>query len=47
MPKYHETRCVCETQMLPIIDGQNQMDRCLDILSQEMLTYNMKAVMSM
>ena len=30
--KYRETRCVCETQMLPIIDGQNQKDRYLDIL---------------
>ena len=47
-----KTRCVCETQMHPIManskDGQGHKDKYLDtsrkILSQEMLTCNMKAL---
>ena len=45
-----KTRCVCETQMPPIMakDGQGHKDKYLDtsrkILSQEMLMCNMKAL---
>ena len=47
-----ETRCVCETQMPPIMansnDGQGHKDKYLDtsrkILSQEMLMCNNKAL---
>ena len=47
-----ETRCVCETQMPPIManskDGQGHKDKYLDtsrkILSQEMLMFTMKAL---
>ena len=46
-----QTRCVCETQMPPIManskDGQGHNDKYLDtsrkILSQEMLMCNMKS----
>ena len=50
--KYQQqTRCVCETQMPPIManskDGQGHKDKYLDtsrkILSQKMLMCNMKA----
>ena len=49
---YEKTRCVRETQMPPIManskDGQGHKDKYLDtsrkILSQEMLMYNMKAL---
>ena len=47
-----QTRCVCETQMPPIManskDGQGHKDKYLDtsrkILLQEMLMWNMKAL---
>ena len=47
-----QTRCVCETQMPPIManseDGRGHKDKYLDtsrkILSQEMLMCNMKAL---
>ena len=50
-----QTRCVCETQMPPIManseDGQGHKDKYLDtsrkILSQEMLMCNMKALIFM
>ena len=52
MFKTSKTRCVCETQMPPIManskDGQGHKDKYLDtsrkILSQEMLMCNMKAL---
>ena len=48
----YKTRCVCETQMPPIManskDGQGHKDKYLDtsrkILSQEMLMCNMKTL---
>ena len=51
--KIAKTRCVCETQMLPIManskDGQGHKDKYLatsrNILSQEMLMCNMKALL--
>ena len=47
-----QTRCVCETQMPPIManskDSQDHKDKYLDtsrkILSQEMIMCNMKAL---
>ena len=49
---YIRTRCVCETQMPPIManseDGQGHKGKYLGtsrkILSKEMLMYNMKAL---
>ena len=49
-----ETRCVCETQMPPIMansnEGQDHKDKYFDtsrkILSQEMTMYNMEALVS-
>ena len=48
----HETRCVCETQMLPTMADSkdclghkdNYLDTCRKILSQEMIMCNMKAL---
>ena len=48
---YEETRCVCETQMPPIMansnEGKDHKDKYFDtsrkILSQEMTMYNMEA----
>ena len=49
--KHYETRCVCETQMPPIMansnEGQDHKDKYFDtsrkILSQETTMYNMEA----
>ena len=54
MKKYDVTRCVCETQMPPIMansnEGQDHKDKYFDtsrkILSQEMTIYNMEALVS-